>query len=79
MFHNLRGYDSHFIIQEICNFDKSMNVVPNAIERYMAFMTGKRWVFNDSIQFMNWGLESVVENLGETKFINFLKNFKEMK
>ena len=33
IFHNLRGYDSHLIFCELKNFD----VIPNRLEKYMAF------------------------------------------
>lgn len=35
IFHNLRGYDSHFIMQEIGKFNLYVNVIPNNIEKYM--------------------------------------------
>ena len=42
IFHNLRGYDSHFIMQEIGSIGKSnnlsINCIPNNMEKYMAFM-----------------------------------------
>ncbi|XP_068703881.1 uncharacterized protein [Montipora foliosa] len=55
MFHNLRGYDSHFIMQEIGEIVKkhtytnkkgetcqmNINAIPNNMEKYMAFMLGK--------------------------------------
>ena len=37
IFHNLKGYDSHLIIKEISKFDVIINVIPNGLERYMAF------------------------------------------
>ena len=56
IFHNLRGYDSHFIMQEIGSIGKSnnlsINCIPNNMEKYMAFMLGKHLVFMDSFQFM---------------------------
>ena len=56
IFHNLRGYDSHFIMQEIGAIvkkhayknkkgdEKQMNInaIPNNMEKYMAFMLGKK-------------------------------------
>ena len=38
-FHNLRGYNSHLIMQEIGKFNKNINAIPNNMEKYMAFMT----------------------------------------
>ena len=37
IFHNLRGYDSHFIMQEINKFDIKLNVVPNELEKMHGF------------------------------------------
>ena len=37
MFHNLRGYDSHLIFTELDKFDVKINVIPNGLEKYMAF------------------------------------------
>ena len=36
MFHNLRGYDSHLIFNELDKFDVKINVIPNWLEKYMA-------------------------------------------
>ena len=35
--HNLRGYDSHLIFNELKNFDVKIDVIPNGLEKYMAF------------------------------------------
>ena len=37
IFHNLRGYDSHLIFNELNKFDVKIKVTPNGIEKYMAF------------------------------------------
>ena len=36
IFHNLRGYDSHLIFNELDKFDVKINVIPNWLEKYMA-------------------------------------------
>ena len=45
IFLNLRGYDSHFIMQEIGKISKenklNINYIPNNTEKYIAFMLGK--------------------------------------
>ena len=37
IFHNLRGYDSHLIFRELNKFDVKIDVIPNGLEKYMAF------------------------------------------
>ena len=37
IFHNLRGYDSHLIFCELDKFDVKIDVIPNGLEKYMAF------------------------------------------
>ena len=77
IFHNLRGYDSHFIMQEIGAIVKNhayknnkgevkqmnINAIPNNMEKYMAFMLGNHLIFIDSYQFMSSSLEELVSNL----------------
>ena len=77
IFHNLRGYDSHFIMQEIGAIvknhtykdkngkEKQMNInaIPNNMEKYMAFMLGNHLTFIDSFQFMSSSLDTLVSNL----------------
>ena len=47
IFHNLRGYDSHFILQEIGKVGKNnnlkINCIPDNMEKYMAFMVGNHF------------------------------------
>ena len=35
--HNLKGYDSHLIFSVLNKFVVKINVVPNGLEKYMAF------------------------------------------
>ena len=37
IFHNLRGYESHLIVCELDKFDVKINVIPNGLEKHMAF------------------------------------------
>ena len=37
IFHNLRGYDSHLVFNELSKFDVKTDVIPNRIEKYKAF------------------------------------------
>ena len=77
IFHNLRGYDSHFIMQQIGEIakkhaytnkkgekqDLNINAIPNNMEKYMAFMLGNHLTFIDSFQFMSSSLDKLVNNL----------------
>ncbi|XP_068738120.1 uncharacterized protein [Montipora capricornis] len=77
IFHNLRGYDSHFIMQNIGEIVKkhtytnkkgeeiqmNLNAIPNNMEKYMAFMLGNHLTFIDSFQFMSSSLDKLVSNL----------------
>ena len=76
IFHNLRGYDSHFIMQEIDKFNLDVNVIPNNMEKYMAFMLGKHLTFLDSYQFMYSALDKLVNNLSPKAFKHTDKEFK---
>ena len=53
IFHNLRGYDSHLSFNQLDKFDVKVSVIPNGLEKYMAFFLNKNWVFIDSMRFMN--------------------------
>ena len=82
LFHNLRGYDSHFIMQQIGEIAKKhvyknnrgeechMNIdcIPNNMEKYMAFMLGNHLVFLDSFQFMSSSLDNLTKNLPDDAF-----------
>ena len=37
IFHNLRGYDSHLIFNELDKFDVKIKVIPNGLQKYMEF------------------------------------------
>ena len=37
IFHNLRGYNSHLIFNELSKFDEKIEVISNRLEKYMAF------------------------------------------
>ena len=68
IFHNLRGYDSHLIIKEISKLDVKVSVIPNGLKKYMAFTINTNLIFIDSMQFMNFSLDSSVKNLSNNDF-----------
>ena len=90
IFHNLCGYDSHFIIQQIGEIakkhtytnkklekqDLNINAIPNNMEKYMAFMLGNHLTFIDSFQFMSSSLDKLVSNLPKDDLIYTSKVFK---
>ena len=74
IFHNLRGYDSHFIINQLGELisegeNISIDVIPCNAEKYMAFYFSKHLAFIDSFQFMGSSLEKLAGNLSEERFI----------
>ena len=93
IFHNLRGYDSHFIMQEIGAIvknhtyknkkgeEKQMNInaIPNNMEKYMAFMLGNHLTFIDSFQFMSSSLDKLVSNLPREALKYTSQKFKGVK
>ena len=90
IFHNLRGYDSHFIMQQIGEIankhgytnkkgekqDLNINAIPNNMEKYMAFMLGNHLTFIDSFQFMSSSLDKLASNLPKDNLIYTSKAFK---
>ena len=75
IFHNLRGYDSHLIFSELNKFDVKINVIPNGLEKYMAFFLNKNLVFIDSMLFMNSSLDKLVRNLSDEDFKYLVEEF----
>ena len=48
VFHNLKNYDSHLIMQELGKFNLKINVVPNGLEKYVSFSINNKLSFIDS-------------------------------
>ena len=90
IFHNLHGYDSHFIMQQIGEIakkhaytnkkgekqDLNINAITNNMKKYMAFMLGNHLTFIDSFQFMGSSLDKLVSNLPKDDLIYTSKVFK---
>ena len=55
-------------MQEINKFDEVVSDIPNGLEKYKAFTTNNNLLFNDSMQFMNSGLDALVGNLTNNDF-----------
>ena len=61
--HNLRGYDSHLIIEQIYQLypNKDIQAIPNNYEKFMSFKIGELKVI-DSFQLMASSIEKLTEN-----------------
>ena len=82
VFHNLRGYDSHLIMQQIGEIAKNhkyknnkgeeqhlkINAIPYNMEKCMAFMLGDHLTFINSFQFMSSSLDKLVSSLPKEAF-----------
>ena len=76
IFHNLKGHDSHLIFKELSKFNGlKISVIPNGLEKYMAFTLNKNLVFIDSMLFMNSSLDKLVKNLSDKDFAFLSKEF----
>ena len=75
IFHNLKGYDSHFIIKKLGkNFN--ISVIAQNFEKYISF-TIDALKFLDSFQFMSSSLDKLSNNLTKDKFIYTDLEFKD--
>ena len=75
IFHNLKGYDCHLIMQNIghlvregCNLD--LSVIASNFEKYIGFNIGKHLSFRDSFSFMSQSLDRLVSNLSDDAFFH---------
>ena len=69
IFHKLKGYDSHLIFKELSKFNGlKITLIPNKLEKHMAFTINKNLVFIDSMQFMNFSLDKLVKSLNDKDF-----------
>ena len=55
-------------MQKIGKFDVNISVMPNGLEKCMAFTMNKNFVFIDSVQLMNSCLEVLVKDLTDNDF-----------
>ena len=59
IFHNLRGYDSHLLMQAISRVEGRVSCIPNNTEKYISFSLGQLR-FIDSAQFLLAPLDKLV-------------------
>ena len=75
IFYNSKGYHSHLIFKELSKFNVKISVIPNGLEKYMAFTINRNLVFIDSMHFMNSILDSLVKNLTSKDFKYLFEEF----
>ena len=46
VFHNLKSYDSHLIMQELGKFSFKINVLPNELEKHMRFTISNKYQYH---------------------------------
>ena len=79
IFHNLKGYDGHFIIRELNNFNNiDIQVIPKSTEKYMSIIIKKN-IFLDSLQFMKASLSELADNLEDYDYKHLLSEFPQKK
>ena len=69
MIHNLKGFDSHLIIQALEKRHGKTRVIAQNMEKYMSFAVG-RLQFLDSMQFMPSSLDKLTKTLNPDEFIH---------
>ena len=80
IFHNLEGYDGHFIFRELDNFiNINTEVIPKSTEKYMSFIVNKKITFLDSMQFLKSPLDNLAANLEDTDRKCLLSEFSHDK
>ena len=74
IFHNLKGYDCHFIMSNIGHLVRQdlnidVDVIASNFEKYIGFNIGNHLSFKDSFSFMSQSLDRLSSNLGDNEFI----------
>lgn len=82
-FHNLSGYDSHYIVKNLGYDNKEIFVIPNTEEKYISFSKKVNDDFSirflDTYRFMPASLDSLVRNLPTFRELERFYNEEEIK
>ena len=54
VFHSLKNYDSHLIINEPRKFNFKINVIPNGLEKYMSLSINNKLIFIDTLPLLKF-------------------------
>lgn len=76
VFHNLSGYDSHFLIQVLGLFGDRVSIIPSSSERiisFSVFVDGIELRFLDSFRFTLCSLDSLVKTIPHKELIETIK------
>ena len=77
VFHNLRGYDAHLIMQGVRKKHGAIRIIPMNMERYISFSVGPL-TFLDSMQFLNSSLEKLASALKPKQFVHLMKHLDDV-
>ena len=75
IFHNLEVYDGHIIFKELKNFDVTIDVIPETIEKYMSIIVNKNITFIDSNEFYKGALDTLASNVEDNNFKYLMSEF----
>ena len=76
IFHKLRVYDSHLIMQAICQHHGRIDVIPNNYQRYQSFTIGQLKFFY-SFQFPSDSLDNLAQQMKDGDFKSMTRFFPD--
>ena len=81
IFHNLKGYDSHLLLQYVSReyAPNTIDVIPTTSEKFLSFQIGILR-FLDSLQFLTAFLDTLVQSLaadGRDKFSHTARHYPD--
>ena len=64
-------------MHDIGKFHVKVSVIPNGLEKYMAFIFSRKLIFIGSMKFMNSSLDALVKNLSDNDFKYLSEEFSD--
>ena len=77
IFHNLRGYDSHFIIKCLTKKFKKITCIPSTTEKFITF-TVNNLEFIDSCSFIQASLEKIIESQSQSSLLHEMQELTDI-